>query len=304
MALTIDLLELVVFHRCNGPLGRDVDDGSGDNLALLSAQGDPSSEMHKHLQARLRAESRYRELQAQACISRALNSIQGPESKSNQFLPRNLVYYKRFKTPADTPAHALLDTPSMKVSRWFGPGRVLAAETRVDAETASRSPANVVWIITQGRLKKTHSSQLRHASDRERLIAEATTAPTLPWTFTSLGRTLQKGEYEDLNREPPRRGRPPGSLNKPKNRSRSRESKEKKERNKVTIPNGAEEVPAPEMADSDEELIPAESDGYSAGTPAEEPPEPELPAELNLWMLNVCWKILDTFLCGPLRMKN
>jgi hypothetical protein len=28
-----------------------------------------------------------------------------------------LVYYRRFKTPADTPAHALLDTPSMKVSK-------------------------------------------------------------------------------------------------------------------------------------------------------------------------------------------
>ena len=105
--------------------GRDVDDGSGSNLALLSAQGDPSSEMYKNLQARLRAESRYRELQAQARISRALNS---KVQKSNQFLPGDLVNYRRFKTPADTPAHALLDTPSMKVSRWFGPGRVLRPE--------------------------------------------------------------------------------------------------------------------------------------------------------------------------------
>ena len=263
------------FSPMQWAFGRDVDDGSGSNLALLSAQGDPSSEMYKNLQARLRAESRYRELQAQARISRALNS---KVQKSNQFLPGDLVYYRRFKTPADTPAHALLDTPSMKVSRWFGPGRVLAAETRVDAETAARSPANVIWIITQGRLKKTHSSQLRHASDRERLIAEATNAPTLPWTFTSLGRTLQKGEYEDLTREPPRRGRPPGSLNKPKTRSRSRGRKEQKEKHQQLTSTAAQEVPVPDMGDSDEELIPAEeSDGYSAGTPAEDLPEP--PAE-------------------------
>ena len=29
--------------------------------------------------------------------------------------------------------------------------------------------------------------------EREKLVAEATTAPTLPWTFTTLGRTLEKG---------------------------------------------------------------------------------------------------------------
>ena len=191
--------------------GRDVDEDDSSNLALMSAQADPSSEMHKNLHRRLKAESRYRELQAQARISRALNSKM---QKSNQFLPGDLVYYRRYKTPADTPAHALLDVPSMKVARWFGPARVLAAETRMDESGESRAPANNVWIIAQGRLKKRHSSQLRHSSDRERLIAEATNAPTLPWTFTSLGRTLQKGEYEDLTREPPKRGRPLGSTNK------------------------------------------------------------------------------------------
>ena len=175
--------------------GRDVDER--DNLALASAQGDPTSEMHHSLQVRLRAEGRYRELQAQAKISRALNA---KVQKSTQFIPGDLVFYKRFKTPSDTPAHALLDTPTMKVSSWFGPGRVLASETRVLDEGATRAPSNIVWIITQGRLKKTHSSQLRHASEREKLIAEATDAPTLPWTFTSLGRTLQKGEYEDLTK--------------------------------------------------------------------------------------------------------
>eukprot|EP00435_Cladocopium_sp_Y103_P026888 s2772_g6.t1 len=230
--------------------GRDVDER--DNLALASSQADPASEMHQSLQRRLRAEGRYRELQAQAKISRALNA---KVQKSTQFIPGDLIYYKRFKTPADTPAHALLDTPSMKVSRWFGPGRVLASETRVLDEGATRAPSNVVWIISQGRLKKTHSSQLRHASERERLIAEATEAPTLPWTFTSLGRTLQKGEYEDLTKEPPRRGRPPGSFNRPKTTI----FKPKREpTSAVSRPAALPEPVQPEMADSDEELIPAD----------------------------------------------
>ena len=67
--------------------GRDVDER--DNLALASAQSDPSSEMHRSLQRRLRAEGRYRELQAQAKISRALNA---KVQKSTQFIPGDLVY--------------------------------------------------------------------------------------------------------------------------------------------------------------------------------------------------------------------
>ena len=172
----------------------------------------------------------------------------------------------------------------MKVSRWFGPGRVLASETRVLDEGATRAPSNVVWIISQGRLKKTHSSQLRHASEREKLIAEATEAPTLPWTFTSLGRTLQKGEYEDLTKEPPRRGRPPGSLNKPKV-TIFKPKRDATSSASASRPADSPEPTQPDMVDSDEELIPAddglppedqrdsEQDQPSAEVPGEERPE-------------------------------
>ena len=235
--------------------GRDIEER--ENLALNTAQGDPASELHRSLQVRLRAESRYRELQAKARISRALNS---KVQRSSQFLPGDLIYYKRYKTPADNPAHSLLDTPSMKISRFFGPGRVLAAETKVDEDGITRSASNVIWIVSQGRLKKVHSSQLRHASTRERLISEATEAPTMPWTFTSLGRFLNKGEFEDLTKPPPRRGRPPGSLNKTLKFKVSRTALSTREKPK-------KEPIQPEMVESDEELIPAD-DAQSSGLQA------------------------------------
>lgn len=184
------------FSPAQWAFGRDVPDP--DNLAALSSQADPNHEMSDNLQLRLRAETRYRELQAKSKISRALNS---KVQKSTQFLPGDLVYYKRFKVPSDFAAHMELDIPNMKVSRWYGPGRVLACETRLEEDGMTRAAANVVWIVTQGRLKKIHSSQLRHASEREKCIAEATSAPTMPWTFSSLSRTLGQGQYEDLTRQ-------------------------------------------------------------------------------------------------------
>ena len=111
----------------------------------------------------------------------------------------------------------------MQVARWYGPGRALASETRLEDDGMTRAATSIVWIITQGRLKKIHSSQLRHSSERERAIAEATEAPTTPWTFSSLGRTLTQGQYEDLTqsfqRQPRTRSLTPG---RPRRRSRSR----------------------------------------------------------------------------------
>ena len=191
-----------------------------ENMAALSSMADPAHAMSLNLRMRQKAESLYKELQAKAKISRALNSrIQ----KSSQFLPGDLIFYKRHKVPADFPAHQLVDLPHIRVSRWYGPARVLACETKLEEDGITRAPTTIVWFIAQGRLKKAHSSQLRHASEREKEIAESTLAPTLPWTFTSLGRTLSQGQFEDLTVEtaarPSTRGR---SATPARGRSRSR----------------------------------------------------------------------------------
>lgn len=99
--------------------GRDVP--APENLAAQSSEADSNHAMAKNLEMRLNAENMYKTLQAKAKISRALNSR---VQKSTQFIPGDLVYYRRFKQPADNPAHHLLDLPNMKVARWYGPGRV------------------------------------------------------------------------------------------------------------------------------------------------------------------------------------
>ena len=60
-----------------------------------------------------------------------------------------------------------------------------------------RQPHHVAWLIAAGRLKKVHFNQMRHASERERLVAESTTQLTLPRTFQNLSRLINKGEYDD-----------------------------------------------------------------------------------------------------------
>ena len=66
---------------------------------------------------------------------------------------------------------------------------MLACETKVDG--ASRRPSAMLWAIAAGRLKKFHASQVRHASESEKLVSSASSAPTFPWTFTS------QGSYDD-----------------------------------------------------------------------------------------------------------
>ena len=56
-----------------------------------------------------------------------------------------------------------------------------------------------MWIVTHGRLKRCSPEQLRHASEREKLLAEGADNPSTSWTFHSLSSTLYKGEYEILD---------------------------------------------------------------------------------------------------------
>ena len=173
--------------------GRQVD--NADNVAMHSSEGTSDTAMSQNLELRLRAEKKYLELQAKAKISRALNS---KTKISSRFLPGDLVYYKRYKVPQDFPAHNLVDQPRLRISRWYGPGRVLATETRVHEQGTRRVAASTVWVVSQGRLKKFHVDQLRHSSERERLIAEQ--AP-LPWTLTAIERLIQKGNFDDYTLE-------------------------------------------------------------------------------------------------------
>ena len=166
----------------------------------------PGSEMAANLKMRHKAQTAFLKSQAQEHISRAMNA----KTRRHQiFLPGDLVYFKRIKPPAQPTAAVRMPH---KLWQWYGPGRVLATETRSDALGRERRPSHIIWIVTHGRLKRCAPEQLRHASDREKALAEGADAPTAAWTFHSLTSTLFKGEYEILDdmvlaKGPPRESR-------------------------------------------------------------------------------------------------
>ena len=250
-----------------------------ENMAAVSSMADPAH-ASSNLRMRQKAESLYKELQAKAKISRALNSR---VQKSSQFLPGDLVFYKRHKVPSDFPAHQLLDLPHIQVSRWYGPGRVLACETKLEEDGITRAPTTVVWFIAQGRLKKAHSSQLRHASDREKEIAESTLAPTMPWTFTSLGRTLNQGQFEDLTVETSMRPSTRGRFATPaRARSRSR-GKLDRVMDEPPVPSAKEPLEAiqrereVESIPGSQKLLPPQpTSGTSSSSSSPQPPQDQL----------------------------
>ncbi|CAE7347134.1 RE1 [Symbiodinium sp. KB8] len=150
-------------------------------------------------QVRLEAEKAFLDSRHREAATRAKNMR---VRSVTQFLPGDLVFYRRYRHPADLSANQAVDHPRMKIARWFGPARVLACETKVDG--AQRRPSAYVWAVSGGRIKKFHMNQLRHASESERLVAEATSIASLPWTFTSLQKLMGKGTYDDES-QPPRR---------------------------------------------------------------------------------------------------
>ena len=165
---------------------------SEQTVPVLQGMNDPRHAFGKSMNARLAAEEVYRKSQASFQLSRALNMKTRPQ---RVYLPGDLVYYRREKAPADTPAHEELGIPNARMARWWGPARVLSSETRSDELT--RRAAQVVWIVAAGRLKRCSPDQLRHASEREVILANSTHDTITPgWTFHSLLQGMQAGNFD------------------------------------------------------------------------------------------------------------
>ena len=169
----------------------------GNSLPFHSTEGTLGIDLRANLLLRVRAEEQYRKSQAVDKINRALNTKPRP---FQVFLPGDLVYYRRYKTPMSQQAsHQTLDTAKQGLARWYGPARVLATETRASASPDTRKPGSVVWVIAGGRLKRCSPHQLRHCSEKEKLLAEASEAVTMPWSFNSLMSMVERGQYEKFD---------------------------------------------------------------------------------------------------------
>eukprot|EP00435_Cladocopium_sp_Y103_P064584 s563_g26.t1 len=184
------------------------------DLPFWTSSAVQGTAMAQNLRLRVQAQQTFLRQQAQEHVSRALNS---KTRRAEVFLPGDLIYFKRVKPPAQPQAAARMPH---KLWRWYGPGRVLATETRNDGYGESRKPAHIIWIVSHGRLKRCSPEQLRHVSERERLLAESSEGVSTTWTFHSLAQTLYRGEYEILDQHvfpgdqeakgPPRRSRSVG----------------------------------------------------------------------------------------------
>ena len=189
------------FSPLQWALGRDFSpgghlaEGPGDIPSLLSASV-PGTQMHATQSLRVEAGKAFLEGRHHDLALRAERSGAGTY---HHFLPGDLVFYRRYKTPADLPANSLTDRARLSISRWYGPARVLATERK--GEAGEKRPSSQVWVIAQGRLKKCHYSQLRHATQTEQLVAAETQGVTFPWNLSSLTTLLEKGAYEDLTRD-------------------------------------------------------------------------------------------------------
>ena len=129
-------------------LGRDpgldlkLHESGRDAAPLHLSQRDPKDELSKTMAIRMRAEESYKRMVAQEAINRAWNS----RARSNEvYLPGSLVYYKRFKAPAQAASHEGADASRKRLAKWYGPARVLATETKLIGEEAT--PSRIIWIV-------------------------------------------------------------------------------------------------------------------------------------------------------------
>ena len=170
---------------------------SGLNVPYHCSEGVKNSEMQKNLQVRVRAEEIYRKSSATSRINRAMNS---KPTKTVVYLPGDMVYYRRYKTPSQLPSHKDLDVPKVGLARWYGPARVQATETKSEEVMCILRPGHVVWIVAGGRLKRcSPPHQLRPASERERLLSETSEAVTVPWSFSGVLSQAERGQFDTFD---------------------------------------------------------------------------------------------------------
>lgn len=201
---------------------------------------DHEEKMKKLMENRLEAEHQHRLYVWNEKVKIA-NNTKMPEGE--KFYPGDLVYYRRHQHPSDRRerSHALLDVPRRHVARWFGPARVLALETKVTYDGHVRQPHRIAWVIASGRLKRVTTGQLRHASERERIVAERTSPLATPWTFTDLHMTVNRGEYDEEVEEPLLRSSgPPKRQARVRSASRGRAGQSKRS---STIPMSGPSIP-------------------------------------------------------------
>ena len=64
--------------------------------------------------------------------------------------PGDLSYYRRMKEPADRAANTIVDKARMRIGRFYGPGRVLASETKVEQQSMPWTLSALTRLLDKG----------------------------------------------------------------------------------------------------------------------------------------------------------
>ncbi|OLP93409.1 Copia protein [Symbiodinium microadriaticum] len=164
-----------------------------DELVVESA----TEEFERSARLRAEAEKAHAQWHMEQRITRALNSRSKPVY---DFRPGELVYFWRTQESGQGRRQ-----PGSKHGKFLGPARVLATETRREADGTLR-PGSAVWCVRGRSLLKCCPEQLRHASEREELLeslARDHGEEETPWTFTKVAEEIGGNQYQDISEVKP-----------------------------------------------------------------------------------------------------
>ena len=139
---------------------------------------DTATTVHHQTEAlRLSAEKAFLEWNANDRLQRA---SQSRHRRVLNFSAGDLVYIWRKQVTGDDAKPG-----NNTKGRFVGPARILATEQRRD-DQGHLIAGSSVWLVRGRRLLKCCPEQLRHASDREKVLEELHSPDPQPWTFSKV----------------------------------------------------------------------------------------------------------------------
>ena len=147
-------------------------------------------EMWRNVHRMKLAEGAFHDWMAQQRLLKAKNSRSRPV---REYQPGDLVYMWRKQVSGKA---------AVKGGSFIGPARVLATEVRHSADGVPKV-SSTVWCVRGRRLIKCCSEQLRHATEKEVILAELESGHYEDWTFNKVAQQLGGNEFIDISAEVP-----------------------------------------------------------------------------------------------------
>ena len=160
----------------------------GDSPDLVCEN--PTGEFHRNIERMKTAEQAFLDWNNHQRLERAKHSR---SRVMLDFQPGDLAYVWRQQVSGQS---------TVKGGAFVGPVRILALEHR-HAKDGTPKQSSSVWCVRGRRLWKCSMEQLRHASERETILAELAENKQPAWDFLRVAAELGGNEYLDVSQEIP-----------------------------------------------------------------------------------------------------